>query len=485
MKNITKKLIYGLMAAVMLTACDPSDFGDLNVNPNATKTPVTSALLTNVLSGIYSNTSFYTERCLYAQYLSNSQYPEGSQYQTITADFSGYYSGSGYDLQNIININSDEATKSLVLANGSNNNQIAVAKILKVALFSVVTDTWGDVPYSESMKKLPTPKYDTQQAIYQAFFKELKEAVAQFDNGKAVTGDILFAGNAAKWKKYANSLRMILALRLSKVDPATGKAEFAAALTDPAGHVATNADNVVYAFLDNNDFRNPWQATWDGRDDFGVSDVFIKALQDRSDPRIVPFADKTAAGTYVGIPYGLRRDLLIQWTNKNPQYSRPSVAKFRTKNAPGYIITAAQMLLTRAEAAQIGWTTEDASKLYNDAIKASWEQWGVYDAATYTKYISDPANDLKSTTGKALEKIGSQKWIALYPNGQEAWSEWRRTGYPALTPTPYAVNVSKQIPRRYGYPASEATLNKASNAEAVARIQGGDTHDGRVWWDKQ
>ena len=335
------------------------------------------------------------------------------------------------------------------------------------------------------MKKLPTPKYDTQQAIYQAFFKELKEAVAQFDNGKAVTGDILFAGNAAKWKKYANSLRMILALRLSKVDPTTGKAEFAAALADAAGHVATNADNVVYAFLDNNDFRNPWQATWDGRDDFGVSDVFIKALQDRSDPRIVPFADKTAAGTYVGIPYGLRRDLLIQWTNKNPQYSRPSVAKFRTKNAPGYIITAAQMLLCRAEAAQIGWTTEDASKLYNDAIKASWEQWGVYDAATYTKYISDPANDLKSTTGKALEKIGTQKWIAVYPNGQEAWSEWRRTGYPALTPTPYAVNVSKQIPRRYGYPASEATLNKASNAEAVARIQGGDTHDGRVWWDKQ
>jgi len=139
------------------------------------------------------------------------------------------------------------------------------------------------------------------------------------------------------------------------------------------------------------------------------------------------------------------------------------------------------MLLTRAEAAQRGWTSEDATTLYNSAIRASFEQWGVYDATAYATYIASSGVSLAG--GNALQKIGTQKWIALYPNGYEAWAEWRRTGYPALTPTPYAVNVSKQIPRRYGYPTSEQTLNKANYDAAVARLSGGDTHDARVWWD--
>ena len=218
MNNIKKSLILGSLTAVFLnlSSCTLGEFGDINVNPSATQTPVTSALLTNVLANFYSQNTYYVEKGLYAQYFSQSQYPDGSQYATTQVDFSGYYTGTLYDLQNIININTDAATKGLsaVLDNGSNNNQIAVSRIAQAAIFAVVTDTGGDVPYSEALIKKSNPKYDTQQAIYTGLLKELKEAIAQFDNGKAVTGDILNGGSATKWKKYANSLRMILALRM-------------------------------------------------------------------------------------------------------------------------------------------------------------------------------------------------------------------------------------------------------------------------------
>lgn len=483
MTRFSKYIKNGMLALswAAVFSCKPGDFGTTNVNPNASETPVTAALLTNVINqSARGFTITATEPGLYAQYIANSQYPEASLYSTTSADFGFYYSGPLNDLQNIINYNTNTATKATVAAYGSNNNQIAVARILKAYFFQVVTDRWGDVPYSEALKGFPTPKYDTQQSIYTDLFKELKAASAQFDSGSTVQGDILFGGDASKWKKFANSLRMVMALRLSKVDAATGKAEFASALADAAGSISTNTDNAAFAYLNNTDFRSPWAAAYDGRDDFGVSDVFVGALQTSSDPRLPALVAKIASGKYLGIPYGLKRDLLITWTSQNPQYSHPG-APIVQADSKGYILSAAQILLSRAEAAQLGWTSENVNTLYASAIRASFEQWGVYDATTYAAYMASANVSLAG--GNVLQKIGTQKWIALYPNGNEAWAEWRRTGYPALTPTPYAVNVSKQIPRRYAYPTSEQTLNKTNYDAAITRLSGGDTHDARVWWD--
>lgn len=495
MTNVKNRLLtLGLLTGLGLMAgCN--DFGDQNINPNAAVTPVTSALLTEAMLGVPPTTPtgallegiagrltvLDPEPRLFAQYWSESQYPENSLYATTFADWFRYYSVTLQDLQTIIDYNNDEATKDYVAQFGSNNNQLATARILKAYMFSVITDRWGDVPYFGALKKNTQVTYDPQQAIYTDLFKELKEAGAQFDTGKAFDGDILYAGDSAKWKKFANSLRMILALRLTKVDPATARTEFTAAYTDPAGYITTNADNAAIKYTDVNQFRNPDNALFDGRSDYGVSDVLVNKLQTLSDPRLPAYAAPTEDGTYNGLPYGLTRDLLISYTNDN-DYSLPST-KVLAKTQPSYIITAAQMLLARSEAAARTWITVDAKTAYNDAIRASWEQWGVYDAAKFTAYTTSAA--VAPTTTDILAKIGDQRWIALYPNGTEAWSEWRRTGYPDLKPTTNAVNESKQIPRRYGYPNTEPTLNTAGYQAAITNLSNGDKTNSRIWWDKQ
>ena len=494
-----KTIKYNILALSLLTALSfmtsCSDFGTENVNPNAATTPVTSALLTEAITGVPPTTAtgalldgvagrltvLAPETRLFAQYWSQTQYPENSLYSTTFADWNRYYAVTLQDLQTIIDYNNDPATKAYVAQFGSNNNQLAIARILKAYMFWVTTDRWGDIPYFDALKKDTQVKYDAQQAIYTDLFKELKEASAQFDGGTVFSGDIIYAGSAAKWKKFANSMRMLMALRLSKVDPATGKTEFAAAYADAAGYISTNADNALVQFTEANQFRNPDNALFDGRDDYGVSDVLVNKLKDLSDPRLPVYAAPITDGGYSGLPYGLNRNLLIQYTGAN-EFSRPGT-KILAKTEPGFIITASQMLLAKAEASVRGWITDDAKTAYNAAIQASWEQYGVYDATKFTAYTTSAK--VAPTTADFLAKIGDQRWIALYPNGTEAWIEWRRTGYPDLKPTPYAVNESKQIPRRYGYPNTEPTLNTAAYNEAIAKLPNGDKTSSPVWWDKQ
>jgi hypothetical protein len=469
--------------ALVTAASGCSDFGDTNADPNASKLPVPAALLTSALTDVAGSIGAYqVESTLFVQYMSQSQYPENSLYSTTSLSWNDYYLGPLENLETIIGYNTDETTKATMAPYGSNNNQIAVARILKVYFYWLITDQWGDIPYSQALLKNLQPVYDTQESIYTDFFKELKEASAQFDNGNAVQGDILFGGDASRWKMFANSLRMLMALRLSKAAPETAKTEFVSAYNDAAGHIRVNADNAIYVFLDDNNFRNPWNTVFDGRDDYAISNILIDELEALNDPRISGFAATTDAGKYVGIPYGLNRDSLTNWVNQN-DYSRPS-AKMLSKTFPGYIVTASRMLLAESEAVLNDWISGDAESLYNAAIKASFEQWGVYDDTSYQEYIAQADVSFGSQDEDGmLTRIGTQRWLALFPNGLEAWAEWRRTGYPALEPTPYAVNESKQIPVRYGYPNSENNLNKANYDAAVARI-GGDTHDIKVWWDK-
>lgn len=490
----TQFLAVGLLTGMgLLAGCN--DFGDMNVNPNAAATPVTSALLTNAIVGIPSTaqtgaliggvagrqTTLAPEPRLFVQYWSESQYPENSLYATTFLDWSTNYAVTLQDLQTVIDQNTNETTRTYAAQFGSNNNQLAIARILRAWTFMCVTDRYGDVPYFNALKRQTQVTYDPQQAIYADLLKELREAGAQFDAGRAAQGDIIYAGNATKWKKFANSLRMILALRHSKADPAKGRTEFAAAYTDAAGYIATNADNAQINYTDVNQFRNPDNALFDGRSDYGVSNVLVDKLKALNDPRLAVYAQPTDDGTYVGIPYGLNRDTLTRFIERNEYYSAPG-AKVIAKTQPSYLITAAQVQLAIAEAATLGWITADAIAAYNAGIRASMEQWGVYDATRFAAYTARP--DVVATAGTLLARIGEQRWIALYPNGQEAWSEWRRTGYPELKPTPYAINKSKQIPRRYAYPSTEPQQNANAYKEAVGRLQGGDETATRVWWDR-
>lgn len=504
-----KMKLYSIAAigtmALVASSCKKIDFGkDYNINPapNVASFANTSQLLSNVLLSAGGGLTITSaEQGYYVQWMMQSQYPENANYTTTNVGWNGYYTGPLMDLQTIINYNTGAtAADAKVTENGSNANQIAIARILKAWFFSIVTDRWGDVPYFSALKLNFNPAYDKQSLIYADLFKELKAASAQFDGGAAVKGDILFGGDATKWKRFANSLRMIMALRLSKADAATGKTEFAAAYNDAAGWVNSNDKNISYIYLNNTNFRSPWNASFATRDDWGVSDVFVNYLNANNDKRLAVYAQPNSFGQFKGVPYGYNRDQLITWTSAGNDYSRmgTKIIGYTLTSAtrslisyapsPGYIFTAAQMWLSVAEANALGWVgaASDVATSYTNGVKASWDQWGVtYTPAELTAYLAGGSVNVVGVTGADLLKaIAIQKWVSLYPNGLEGWSEWRRTNYPVLTPSAAALNNSKKIPVRNAYPGNEPALNGANYNAQVATMSGGDTHDSPVWWDK-
>ncbi len=470
-----------------LSSCKKYDFGDININPNpqVNANASTAELFTNVTRQIAGDLTISDATPgIYVQYFSETQYPGASLYNISRSDWSTYYTGVLKDLKQIIENNSSEPTASAAKAFGPNANQIAAARIMKAYLFSIITDRWGDVPYFEALSGNSTPKYDRQSAIYADLFKELREASSQFEGNQPIQGELLFSGDPTKWKRFANSLRMRLAMRLSQADATSARTEFLAAFNDANGFINDNSKNAAFAFLNNRNFRNPWNAKIDQRDDLAPSNVFIDTLKGINDARITKYANPTPGAQYIGAPYGWSQGAITDWAARNP-YSRLGTA-ITNMDAPGYMITAAEMQLLRAEAALRGWLPATDIAAYYTAIQLSWEQWGVFNQTAFNTYIALPRVNIG--TGIAdfqgiLRRIGLQKWISLYPNGQEAWSEWRRTSFPVLTPARDAP-AGRRIPLRMGYPGNEPTLNGTNYQTQVALMPGGDNVETPVWWDK-
>lgn len=483
MKNSFKHTWIAVLLLVGLSACELGDFGDINTDPGRPTSPNTAAMFTSVMRNIADMSSDMVAG-LYAQHFGDVIYIEESRYKTLFFNYNSYYSntplynGTLNNLQTIIKLNTDAETKEVTAINGSNANQIALARILKAYCFLWITDRWGDVPYSEALKGKEnfSPKYDTQQSIYNDLFKELKESQAQFDGGDPVHGDIMLEGNITGWKKFANSLRLIAALRLSKVDPAKGKTEFAAAIAD--GVLTSNDDNIRYFYLNDANNAHPIYTNYitQNRRDFAVSNTMVNWLANNKDPRLPAIADRNLAGKYNGVPYGV---FPPTWKAQDVSLMATSM---RLRDSPINILTYAQVLLSQAEATKLGWITGDAKNLYEKGIQASMEQMDVYNSADFNDYINQSA--IKYLEASALEQIATQKWIALFYQGSEAWAEYRRTGFPILKAPAKTFNSLIEPPRRLGYPTSEVTLNKA-NYDAVIARQGPDLLSTRVWWDKK
>ncbi|PSL46389.1 SusD-like starch-binding protein associating with outer membrane [Chitinophaga niastensis] len=477
-------ITYTLLLVLTLYGCKPGNFGDINTNPNMPKKPYTGYLLTNIIRDMAatvggSNGAPIREAPLYAQHLSEMTYQREGVYVKGNWDF-GYYQGALNDLQVVITANMDPVKKAEALPFGSNANQLAIARILRAYYFLHMTDRWGDIPYFDALKgnNNLTPAYDKQQDIYNDLFKELKEAAAQFDGGVNVKGDILFSGNPAKWKIFAGTLRLVMALRLSKIDPAKGKTEFNAAMAD--GVILDNKDNVMYNYLpsDQNN-ENYWSFSWRvDNNPYALSNTLVDMMLANKDPRLPKFADKAGNGTYKGQPYGVI----------NTDFSTASLlgAGMRKPESPVYFYTAAQVQFSFAEAVKLSWipgTDADVETYYLAGIKASMQQFGVYNDADYNTCVTTPG--VKYDPAKGVEQILTQKWVGLFLNGWEAWHEWRRTGFPKLTPPANAQTRDGQIPRRHGYPSREALLNKKNYDEAVQRLGGIDDLSSRIWWDKK
>jgi hypothetical protein len=479
-----RKLFSILSIATVLLSCNK--FDDINVAPTALSEPSSRGLLTNSIQSMpglmMGGTAVSRNGSLYVQYLAEGPYPGPSLYNERTFSFATWYTGPLFNLQKIIQYNSEGAKFADPNVNGSKDNQIGVARILKAFYFLQMTDRWGDIPYSDALKgdQAFSPKYDKQQDIYTDLFKELKEAQAQIKtNESPVVGDVLLNGDMAAWKRFANTTRMIMALRLSKIDPAKGKTEFAAAVTD--GAISSNSQNVSYKFIagDPNNY-NPWYNNYsvDNRNDYAISKTLTDYMDTKNDPRLKVYAENLAGGAVKGLQYGRNSAVNIP-----AAFSRIGSA-FRSAGSSLNIYNYAQVLFMMAEAAKIGYITggdATAATHYYDAIKASWEQYGVYDATAYASYIANPA--IAYDPAKGYQQIMTEKWVHMYLNGWEAWNDWRRTGFPVLTQAVDAVDP-RGIPRRLGYPTAEGSLN-GDNYKAAVTAMGGDHNYIRVWWDKQ
>ena len=481
-----KHFNYTLLVAFLLTIAGCGDFGDLNISPNSSETPLTSALLTNSITGFASAVST-AKPSLFCQYRSQTQYTDASRYQFDPTEWEGEYVGSIYDLQNIININTDEATAAIAALNGANANQIAIARILKAYRFSVMTDRYGDIPYSEALTTNIIPVFDPQESIYMDLFNELDGAVKQFEEGGIpVKGDILLNGDLTWWKKFANSWRLILALRISNVDETTGAAQANAAISAAGGLISDNAENVMLTYP-GGAFNSPWYSVGG---DYGVSSSVADMLNDLNDERLNAYGTPHN-GELIGVPYGLQRQDAINWTTANPDWSLVLANPFREQEGSIYLVTFADVALALAEASQRGWITltgdiastfgSTTEAVYNKGIEASWKQWEVFEQAAFDNYITQTSITL--TDGDPFEKIGNQRWLAFFPNGFQGWSEWRRTGFPVLAPAPEPLNNSKKIPVRYVYPTSEYNRNGLNLQNAIDLLGGGDTDASPVWWD--
>jgi hypothetical protein len=475
MKKINKIKILFLAVAVSFTACDTVDFGDTNLNPNNPSTAVTASLLANAQRGTSSFIA-NTQTNLYVQYLSNGEYDEESRYQTLNWNTSGDYALLE-DLRQIVAINTNADTKLTAEAYGSNGNQIAAAKILRVYILHGMTDAWGYLPYSEALdiENNLFPAYDSQEAIYNGLFVELDEALASIDGGNGPESDIYFGGDMARWRTFANTIKMVMGLRLSKANASKGETKFKEGM---AGAISSNGQNIQYTYLSEDSNDNPWQDRFEVRKDYLLSKIFVDNLIGTGtstmpeDPRLAKFAELSVNNSvYVGAPYGVK--------NQNTEdFSFITNNIINKSDAPLMIYTYAEVLFARAEAAAKTWTTENASSLYKQAITASMEQWGV-DAADITTYID--ANPYSN-----IEDIAYEKWVSLYFQGNNSWSEWRRFKAEGtdtrigLTVPSNLLSNAKGIPQRHGYSSTAAALNEA-NYNAAVGAQGADNLDTILW----
>lgn len=470
------KILSVLAAALLVnTAC--GDLTSVNTNPNGPTDVPPPSILTqatvNVVNTVFG-TSFSSLDIrgggLWVQYYSEIQYRNEDQYILRSGVSGGWnmYSGPLEDFQRII----DKGVAS------STPNWEAVGRIMKSYTFSVMTDAMGDLPYSEALKgdAILAPKYDTQQSIYDSLFVELTTASGQIDPAGIgfPSGDVLYGGNMTKWQKFANSLRLRLAMHLTNVDPAKAQAEAAAAVA--AGVFASNADNTQLLFLASPPNQNPVYVDALTRDDFGMSKTYVDSLLSWGDPRLPIFAAPNKYGQYRGLPNGLV-------DGEGPSLdsiSRYGVYWRKTPNAPMSLLTYSEVLFLEAEAAERGWITGNPATLYADAIRASMEQYGIASTDIDT-YLAQPrVTYVPGATG--LTQIAYQKWVSMFMQGAESWTEWRRTQVPALVPGPHAVLTS--LPERLPYDDNESVLNRSSLDAAVSSqgFLGSNDIAGVLWY---
>ncbi|AII50819.1 SusD/RagB family nutrient-binding outer membrane lipoprotein [Hymenobacter sp. APR13] len=496
-------LLAGLGLLLTAPACTDR-FEELNTDPTKAVDVPSNLLFSRALKygALYDNDQQLGEHLhanMWVQFFANSTAAfQTDRYESnlawTTSFWNNFYAGYGMDLQQAIRYvqNSPEEV-----------NKLSEARIWRVFLFQRMTDYWGDMPYFDAFKGVTDantqPSYDAQQAIYEDFLKELKEAAAALDDtrrGNYGQADLLF-GNAGshaastslpavnnRWRRFANSLRLRVAMRLSKVNPALAEQQVRDALA--SGVMASNAESAIMKNTGGSIRinQNPLAVVLNFADS-RISATLVDYLTRYNDPRLNIFADPVSSSNpaRVGLPNGLSATQLAQ-----PQYSPASFsqggARYKNTSNDQNLLTYSEVCFLRAEAALRGWDSQgSAQSWYETGVREAMALAGVTDGAAITAYLNGPL--VRFNPAQAQQQISTQKWLSLFGHsGFEAYAEYRRTGFPVLQQVPNQGETNGQVPRRMRYPSTEALQNPNGYQQALGR-QGPDLMTTRIWWDKQ
>jgi len=513
-KFIKSICLVAATAIALLPSCSKDKLAELNAPQNAVGFIIPENIFTNVLLN--------TPRNSYSVMASGMQY--FSTYKEVPGVGDKYFSFNGASVD-FVAFYTNNLNRLYVLNNAlaaTDVNKKSIVRILRAYTYHQLTDIAGDVPYFDALKGEQgtlSPKYDTQQAIYLDMLKELKESAEALNpsNPSFTTGDLFYKGDVSKWKKFAYTLMLRLAMRLSEASPATAQTWVQTAIA--GGVMTSDADIAKITYtnttgninpktqnLTNGDYATPGGDNVEGGK---YAATFIDRLKSTNDPRLsvisIVWQQNGAGGAYAANNSpAVQRGMVSASLNTRPAdfdtYSEPSqlVINFA---APILIMGPAEANLLVAEAAARGWTsTTTAASAYNAAVRSGMTQWalwptvgvssGVITAAQIDAYLA--ANPYVSTASleAQIEQINTQKWLSMFGDDYEVYANWRRTGYPRLKKVNYVGNVTGGFMfRRFALPISERLVNQANYLEALSRQGFSENTDDnlltKVWWDKK
>lgn len=490
MKRIYAKTMI-VNAALFLVAC-AGDFETLNSNPNNPTVVSQEYLLPQALQTAMDNywgNKTRNERLNFDHAMSwvgyftrNIYENEGDNYNVQPSvnikNWEVFYTDALINFQRIVSLSESDGTKPSPLYEG-------IGLGMRAWVFSQLTDVWGAIPYTEALAgtvsgaAVYSPVYDDQETVYAGIIEDLKLANEKISGSvSSIPGDIMFNGSAMMWKKLFNSLRFKLLNRQAE-KVASSAATMQAMLDDPATFPMIDSNDEMAKFVYGvYPTQNPWHDILirQGRTDWNISSTLVDKLKAYDDPRLEVYAvpGEDANGEILGHPNGLPGSIAVGYVGYSATVN-PDV--FATEKSPAVIMSYAELLLVKAEAAFDGDITGDATALFEAGITASFEQYG----------LSIPAGYIASLGPVDKENIMTQKWIALFGQGVEAWTELRRTGFPVMpAPDPQALFFNDGVlPTRLGYPATEYSLN-GTNVGLAASLNGGDDDmKTKLWWTEE
>jgi len=473
-----KKQIVILITLAFTLSC--SDFGDINEDPKAATSVPAATVYANAnkeLVDLMTESSVNVNILrFFSQTWTSTTYTDEPNYDLKVRDQPGNHWNRSYrdilkdlnEARTIINSSDPGGTSPAVI-----QNQLASINILEVFTYHVLVDTFADVPFTQALDiGNVNPMYDDDAAIYDAIIMQLTTAINNIDvsAGSFGASDLLYGGDMALFKKFANSLKLRMAVRIANVD--AGMAATMASEAIASGVFESNADNATMEYLDGSPNANPvWtDLVESGRQDFIPSDVVVDIMVALDDPRIpVFFDDNLGADTYKGGAYG-----------ENAPYATHTHLGdiFHQPDTEGVLMDYPEVAFLLAEAEELGLANPPGTpeENYEEAVTASLEYWGAEGADAY---LAQPNVAYATAASTWQETVAVQKWIHLFNRGFEAWTTYRLYGAPALKTTPFS---NEQPPRRYTYPNDEPSVN-GPGYDAAASAIGGDEKSTRVFWD--